>query len=445
MRNRLFILILLIGSWTISAAQEHPTEGSNDTTTHSNNAAHETSLETAGVHGVGAHGDAHTCACHEASEEEHGGFDPAATAFHHIGDANVFHVAGNLYIPLPCILYAPTQGTSFFLSNKFGIGEHGTGEKAIDRYVLYDGLVMRVADDKFPMGEVDIDCISHRVDTLEVNGKRTEKDVFQVIYNGECYPLDKKTTWDGGMLGGGVTSFYDFSITKNVFTMLLMFVLLFWVFSSVAKAYKTRQGQAPKGVQSFIEPIFTFIRDEVAIPFLGHKYEKYLPYLMSIFFFILGLNLIGQLPIFPGSGNVTGNIGVTAALALFTFFVTNLSGNKHYWEHTLWMPGVPAWIKTILTPVEVMGLFLRPLTLMLRLFANITAGHIVIVIFVGLIFIFGQSGESLGGGIVGTLMAVPLTLFMMAIELLVAFIQAFVFCILTASYISAAIEEPHHH
>lgn len=435
MRKLLFTFILFAGFLTAASAQD-----SHDTTAHFNNAANETSIETAGIHSDHSEGE-HSCACHEHKEE---GFDPATTAFHHIGDANVFHLYGDYYLPLPCILYAPEQGVSTFLSSKFEIGEHGTGEKAVDRYVLYDGLVMRVADTKFPMGEVEIECINHRVDTLTADGKTTEKDVFQVIYKGECYALDKKTTWDGGMLGGGITSFYDFSITKNVFTMLLMFVLLFWLLSSVAKAYKTRYGQAPKGVQSFIEPIFTFIRDEVAVPFLGHKYERYLPYLMSIFFFILGLNLIGQLPIFPGSGNVTGNLAVTAALALFTFFVVNLSGNKHYWEHTLWMPGVPAWIKIIITPVEVMGLFLRPLTLMLRLFANITAGHIVIVIFVGLIFIFGDSGKSLGGGIVGTVMAVPLTLFMMAIELLVAFIQAFVFCILTASYISAAIEEPHH-
>jgi len=421
MRTFQLIVLLLAGFLNFTTAQEHHSAGDTGATTHE-----EASTEP------------HGCACHEHVEE---GFDPATTAFHHIGDANVFHLFGDVYLPLPCILHAPGQGTSFFMSSKFGIGEHGTGEKAVDKYVLYDGLVMRVNNPKFPTGEVDIDCINHK--TEQKDGQ--EKDVYEVIYQGECYALDKKTTWDGGMLGGGVTSFYDFSITKNVFTMLLMFVLLFWAFSSVAGAYRKRQGQAQKGLQAFIEPIFTFIRDEVAVPFLGHKYERYLPYLMSVFFFILGLNLIGQLPIFPGSGNVTGNLAVTAALALFTFFVVNLSGNRHYWEHTLWMPGVPAWIKIIITPVEVMGLFLRPLTLMLRLFANITAGHIVIIIFVGLIFIFGRSGESLGGGIVGTVMAVPLTLFMMAIELLVAFIQAFVFCILTASYISAAIEEPHHH
>lgn len=381
------------------------------------------------------HGD---CACHH--EEE---YSAGNTAFHHIADANVFHVFGDIYLPLPCILYAPDHGLSFFMASKFELHEHGDGAKAVDGYVLHHGEVMRVAPgQEFSYeGEVDVECFT--VTHYEIDGRVEER--YQVIYEGNCYDLDKKSTLDGGLLGGKITSYYDLSITKNVLTMIITFLLLFWLFRSVANAYQKREGQAPKGVQSLIEPIFVFIRDEVAIPFLGDKFERYLPFLMSIFFFILGLNLIGQIPFFPGSGNVTGNLAVTMVLALFAFFVTNLSGNGHYWEHIFWMPGVPAWIKIILTPVEIMGMFIKPLTLMLRLFANITAGHIVVIIFVSLIFIFGDAGESIGGSTVGGLMAVPLTMFMMAIELLVAFIQAFVFCILTASYIGAAVEEPHHH
>ncbi len=427
MRKIILSLLIFVGTMSVVFAQENHSEGEHSEAA---NEQHATTDE--------HHGDAHACACHEHHEES---FDPKLTAFHHIGDANVFHIFGDLYLPLPIIAYAQGQGWSVFMAGKFDIGEHGTGRKAFDRYALYDGVLMHIKNEKFPLGEVEIDCINHV--TEEIDGK--EKDTYTVIYKGECYDLEKKTTFDGGMLGGGMTSFYDFSITKNVFTMLLVFILLFWVFTSVAKAYQKRHGQAPKGIQSLIEVLFTFIRDEVAIPFLGKKYERYLPFLMSVFFFILGLNLIGQIPFFPGSGNVTGNIGVTAVLAVFTFLVTNLSGNRHYWEHTLWTPGIPAFVKLILTPVEILGLFIKPLTLMLRLFANITAGHIVLVIFVGLIFIFGNSGQNLGGGVIGTAMAVPLTLFMMAIELLVAFVQAFVFCILSASYISTAIEEPHHH
>jgi F-type H+-transporting ATPase subunit a len=176
---------------------------------------------------------------------------------------------------------------------------------------------------------------------------------------------------------------------------------------------------------------------------VGHKWEKYLPFLMSLFFFILGLNLFGQIPFFGGS-NVTGNLGVTMVLAIITFLLVNLNGNRHYWQHILWMPGVPAWVKSILTPVEVLGVFIKPLTLMLRLFANITAGHMVIVIFVSLIFLFGKSGESAPASYGTAVGSTVLTLFMMSIELLVAFIQAFVFTILTASYIGAATEDEHH-
>jgi F-type H+-transporting ATPase subunit a len=201
---------------------------------------------------------------------------------------------------------------------------------------------------------------------------------------------------------------------------------------------------APAGLQSFMEPIFLFVQDEVAKPFLGPKWEKFFPLLLSLFFFILGLNLFGQIPIFGGS-NVTGNLAVTAVLALITFVVVTINGNKNYWTHVLWMPGVPPIIKIlILTPVEILGLFIKPFTLMLRLFANITAGHIVVMSFVGLIFIFGKLGTSMAGVVGGAVVSIPLTMFIMSIELLVAFIQAYVFILLTASYIGAATEEAHH-
>ncbi|MBK7872431.1 MAG: F0F1 ATP synthase subunit A [Saprospiraceae bacterium] len=426
MRKIILSFLIFAGSLAFGFAQENHSESEQNEASQEQHANPE------------HHDEGHGCACHEHHEEK---FDPAATAFHHTGDANVFQIFGTLFMPLPCILYAPDQGLSFFMSSKFGkLDAHGTGMKAIGRYVLVDGSVMRVPEAKFPAEEVEIECVNHNKALVGTDSV----DVYEVVYNGECYDLEKKSTLDGGILGGGLTSFYDFSLTKNVLTMILTFIVLFWLFRQAVKGYAARKGQAPKGVQSVLEPIFTFIRDEVAIPFLGNKYEKYLPFLMSIFFFILGLNLIGQIPVI--GGNVTGNLAVTMVLALITFFITNFSGNKHYWEHTLWMPGVPALLKVlILTPVEIMGLFIKPLTLMLRLFANITGGHIVMVIFVGLIFIFGESGKNLGGGVVGTLMAVPLTMFMMALELLVALVQAFVFCILSASYISAAIEEPHHH
>jgi len=371
------------------------------------------------------------------SDAKKEGFDPAVPAFHHIADANVFSI-GPIQIPLPYILYVPGEGWHTGMSSAFGITmPHGDGLKAIDRFVLHGGRIKRIQDPNFPMGEVtlgaDHDALHklwHGEQSLSLNDK-----TYNLAY-------DNSSTADGGVFGGGITSYYDFSITKNVMSMFLVCGFLFFLFRGIAKKYATREGKAPIGAQGFIEPIFVFIQDEVAIPFLGKDWERFLPFLMTLFFFILGLNLFGQIP-FLGNANVTGNLAVTMVLAIITFIVTTINGNKHYWEHTLWMPGVPSLLKIlILTPVEVMGLFIKPLTLMLRLFANITAGHMVMVIFVGLIFLFGQNVTlpTLATAIPSML----LTMFMMAIELLVAFIQAFVFTILTASYLGAATEEAHH-
>lgn len=376
---------------------------------------------------------------HGCGHPEEGEFNPGETAFHHISDQNIYNI-GPWSFPLPCFLYAPDKGWSVFSSGKFHTDDHGhgNGHVAVDGYVLVDGMVHRIIDHSFPAGEVEINNHGFHI-TKNIDGK--EKVISAICYDDKLWEVEARSTADGGLFGGGITSFYDFSITKNVATMIIVFVLLAWLFLSVAKKYQERKGMAPVGAQSFVETMFVFIQDEVAKPFLGHQWEKFLPFLMALFFFILGLNLFGQVP-FLGGSNVTGNLAVTAVLAIITFVVVNINGNKHYWEHIFWMPGVPAWVKTILTPVEFLGVFIKPLTLMLRLFANITAGHMVVVIFVGLIFLFGKGewGGSLGASIGSTL----LTLFMMSIELLVAFIQAFVFTILTASYIGAATEEAHH-
>ncbi len=369
------------------------------------------------------------CDVHHADD-----FDPKATAFHHIADANVYSI-GPLQIPLPCILYNKDSGFDFFLASKFGFDRigHGDGHYAYKGYVLDAGTIRMVADPSFPKEKVEIKGIYH-----------DKHSKAFVCLGDKSYPTHAKSTADFGLFGGGITPFFDFSITKNVVTMLIVFLFFMWLFSKITKQYKVREGQAPTGVQSFMEPIFLFIQDEVCKPFLGDKHMKYQSFIMSLFFFILGLNLFGQIPFFGGS-NVTGNLAFTAVLAILAFIITNVSGKRHYWEHILWMPGVPAWVKTILTPIEILGLFIKPFTLMVRLFANITAGHMVIIIFVSLIFIFGNNGNNMAGGLGTVIPSALLTLFMMSIELLVAFIQAFVFAILTASYIGAAIEEDHHH
>lgn len=439
------LLIAFLACRSLMAQQEHQATAGHaqDTLMHIDNAAGAIEVHDAAGHDPSAH------QASDAGHEGHdhgightdGEFKADETAFHHISDLNVYSI-GPWNFPLPCILYAPGKGWSFFSSGKFNINNehHGSGTKAVDGYVLNQGKVMRVVDPNFPQGTIDIE---HITNATETDDKGAKKDVSLLNYQGAQYKLDPQSTADGGLFGGGLTSFYDFSITKNVVAMLLITLLFGWIFFSMARRYKAAPGTAPTGFQKLFEPLILFIKDEVAKPFIGVKHEKFMPLLLSLFFFILGLNLFGQIPFFGGA-NVTGNLAFTAVLAIIVFIVTNIHGNKHYWEHIFWMPGIPAWVKTLITPIEILGVFIKPVTLMLRLFANITAGHIVILVFVSLIFMFGKSGENPGAAYGASVASVLLALFISAIELLVAFIQAYVFTLLTASYIGAAIEEHHH-
>jgi F-type H+-transporting ATPase subunit a len=226
----------------------------------------------------------------------------------------------------------------------------------------------------------------------------------------------------------------DLSITKNVAMLLINAAVLLFIFLSVASAYKKNQGQAPKGLQSFFEPIILFVRDEIVKPNMGHNYEKFLPYLLTLFFFILFGNLLGLL---PGAANLTGNIAVTLTLAVFTFILTNINGNKSYWGHIFWTPGVPLPLRLVILPVEIIGIFTKPISLTVRLFVAITAGHIVLLSLISLAFIF----QSVTVGFISSL----IVLFINLIELLVAGIQAYVFTLFTALYIGMATEEHDHH
>ncbi len=239
----------------------------------------------------------------------------------------------------------------------------------------------------------------------------------------------------------------DISITKTVFAIFLDALLVMIIFLSIAKSYSTRKGQAPKGLQSLMEPLVLFIRDDVAKDSIGEeKYERYLPYLMTLFFFILFSNLVGIFPFFPGGANVTGNIAVTGVMAFFTFVITTISGNKHYWKDIVNTSGVPWWLKfpiPLMPFVELMGIFTKPFVLMVRLFANMVSGHIVLAGFISLIFIFGKFGIGLGYGV--SLFSVAFSIFLDLLEILVAFIQAYVFVLLSALYFGMATEVPEHH
>lgn len=352
-------------------------------------------------------------------------FDISAMIMNHINDANEFHLFGNVSIPLPCILYSKDSGLEIFMSNKFDHGHY-----AINRYVSYHGNVMRIADENFPAEKTNIDHVHF---SNEGGNER-----YYIVHNGTEYEVEGASTLIG------FTSFIDFSITKNVFTMLLVMLLMVWVFNGIASSYKQRVGLAPKGKQSLFEPIIQFVIDDIAKPLLGDKWLKYTPFLLTVFFFIWFLNIFGLIPFFPGSANVTGNLGVTMTLAVITFLVVNISANKNYWKHIFWMPDVPVPMKIALAPIEVVGIFTKPISLMIRLFANITAGHIIILSLVGMIFVLGNAGQNVGGAVGGVALAVPFTAFMNIIEIVVGFIQAFIFTILTASYIGTATEEAHH-
>jgi F-type H+-transporting ATPase subunit a len=384
--------------------------------------------------------------------------DPIDAVIHHIGDAHEFHIIGDIHLPLPCIAYSSDNGFFFAMSSAFKHGTH-----AIDGFMMHHGTLYRIKDFA-AKGEVDLnEPVPHHGGTGH-NGQTVDKDgvhgggddksnlhgaqvttsknadgkeVLFLDYKGTKYELISSSSIQG------LSTWYDFSITKNVFAMFLGFLILFIIFRNVANAYKVRKGQAPKGLQSLIEVVIVFMREEVAKPSIGVKWEKYFPFILSLFFFILVNNLLGLIPFFPGSANVTGNLGTTIVLALFTFFVVNLSGNKHYWLHVFWMPGVPFFVKLILTPIEVLGLFLKPITLFIRLFANITAGHIIILSLVSLIFIFNDN-NIMGGGPTGIGLALPFVFALNFLELLVSFIQAFLFALLTAIYIGSAVEEHHH-
>lgn len=305
---------------------------------------------------------------------------PTAFIFHHIDNSYDWHfvTVGHTHVtlPLPLILYSEDRGLEVFMSSNFLDEEHN--------YVPYKGYALEESG-------------THLVST---EGR----------------------------------TFYDFSITKNVASMLLSVILMLIIFPAAASRYKKNPASAPKGVQSLLEPVVIFIRDEVAIPAIGlHKYERFMPYLLTVFFFILINNLLGLL---PGAANVTGNISVTLTLAFITFLITQFSANKNYWKHVFNTPGVPWWLLPIMIPVEIIGLFTKPFSLMVRLFANITAGHIIILSIIGLIFIF----QSVAVGPVSILFAAVMNF----LELLVAFLQAFVFTLLSAIYFGGAVEDHHH-
>jgi len=337
-------------------------------------------------------------------KEEKKGFNASEVIFGHVLNAHEFHFLDigehPVTIPLPVIVYSPQRGLTSFMSNKF---EHG--------HETYKGYKLLT----------DETIKEHRLDPKKYNAQ----DIVAVDEHGE---IDE------------TVKVYDISLTRNVVQMLIALILFTWVMLRIAKRYKSGVGvsSAPKGSQSLMEPVITFVRDEVSKPNLGKKSDKYLPFLLTVFFFILINNIVGLI---PGSANVTGNIAFTAVLGIIAFVVILASTNKHYWGHIFNPPGVPFGVKLILVPVEFLSVFIKPFALIIRLFANMVAGHIIIICLISLIFIFGQLSVYAGWG--ASPLAVGFTIFIYFIEVLVAFLQAFIFTMLTAVFIGQAFEGSH--
>ncbi len=305
-------------------------------------------------------------------------FNPGELITEHISDSHIWHFWEGRYgtVYLPVILYSSDRGIEIFSSGNF----------------------------------------------FDVNGQLTEFKGYK-LENDKIIPTDNSR------------KIIDFSITKNVTSIFISVILLCWIFFRVERGYRVNEGKAPKGIQSFFEPIIIYIRDEVAKPVIGPKYERFLPYLLTLFFFIW---FNAMLALLPGSANVMGNIAVTMTLAIFTFIITQFSANRHYWKHIFNTPDVPWWLKLpvpLMPFVEILSVFTKPFSLTIRLFANMVAGHIVLLSLISLIFVFKSIWIGPGSVLFG--------IFMYFLEIFVALLQAFIFTILSAMYFGEAIAENH--
>lgn len=323
------------------------------------------------------------------------GVDVKEVIFEHIKDSYEWHITtigdNHVTISLPVILYSRRCGWQFFMSSVFHENES------------YNGFML-----------------AHEGD-----------------HEGKIVELDEA--------GNVVRPMLDLSVTKNVLALIVCALLLAAIMLSVARWYRRHDAtkEAPGGFTGIMEMLMTMVVDDVIKPNVGSRYRRYTPYLLTVFFFIFLTNLLGLLPIFPGGANVTGNIAVTLALALCTFIAVNFFGNKEYYKEIFW-PDVPTWLKVpvpLMPLIEIFGLFVKPFALTIRLFANILAGHTALLAFVCIIFVTMPVNSYIGGGM--TVVSVLFTIFMNCLELLVAFIQAFVFTMLSSVFIG--LSQPEHH
>lgn len=340
----------------------------------------------------------------ETTQEEEK-LDMTEVIMHHVKDAHEFHI----------LSYTAKDGNKKDISVYFPVILLDNGLQIFSSKKLYHGEEVNEHGHSYHINkELGYGLYHEKIYKLNAEGALT--------FNAEGHPENIKPL--------------DFSITKNVFVVLFSALLLFVLMRAAAKTYRKDEVHAPRGFAKAIEPFVIFVRDEIAKDNIGEKkYEKYLPYLLTIFFFIWINNMLGLIPIFPGSANLSGNIAFTLVLAVFTLIATVFSGNKNYWGHIFAMPGVPKLLLIIMVPIEIIGIFTKPFALTVRLFANITAGHIIVLSLTGIIFTFGSAAWA---GL-----TVPMSLFMGVLELLVALLQAFIFTMLSALFIGEAVAEHH--
>ena len=328
----------------------------------------------------------------EAKKEEKP-LDVREFILEHVSDSYVWHVTKigehEISIPLPVILYSQTSGWHVFLSSVF----HESG--------VYHGF------------------------SIAEEGKYKGKIVEKSATGEEIRP-------------------FDISITKNAFALIFSSILLIIIIMSVARSYKKNPLQSKRGFVGFMELFIMNINDDVIKPCIGKDYKKFAPYLLTVFFFIFFNNLLGIVPIFPGGANVTGNIAITFVLALCTFLIVNIFGTREYWREIFW-PDVPVWLKVpvpLMPAIELVGVFTKPFALMIRLFANILAGHSIVLGLTCLVFVTVKLGPAMNASM--TVVSLLFTVFINLVEILVAYIQAYVFVLLSAVFIGLARVEPHH-
>ncbi|MDR1526652.1 MAG: F0F1 ATP synthase subunit A [Dysgonamonadaceae bacterium] len=346
----------------------------------------------------------------EESHEEKPELNVRELILDHVSDGYGWHVTGfghkPVSIPLPIIVKGRESGWHVFSSARF---HHGHAE--------YKGFY--IAQDGTYKGKI-VEKIASQA--------RNDRDFNEADYE--------------------VVRPWDFSITKNAASLLLSSIVLVCLILYCANWYKKRQGKpeaaSPKGFIAFVEMIIMNVVNDVIKPCIGKNYKRYTPYLLTVFFFIIFNNLLGLIPVFPGGANVTGNIAITSVLALFTFVIVNSFGTKEYWKEIFW-PDVPAWLKVpipIMPAIELVGVFTKPFALMIRLFANILAGHAIVLGLTCMVFLTVSLGAAMNTGM--SLLAVIMAIFIDCVELLVAYIQAYVFTMLSAVFIGLSQVEAHH-